>query len=455
VAVRSLTLGPRGAVTTLDDGSIVIADGQGRLGQTIEPPPCPVIGAADGKRGLLALCRDGTLLRRAGERWTGVGRAPAATGLAGWPELHVWGPSGLYREYGDGGWLRLVGGPVAAAAVSVDGLAWFDGSKVVVSDGRGSERPVTMPPGGVAHLALQDGDLWAVDGRGRLWRSGGGVLPWRDVVSPSVRVAAAAGDGARLLVIVNDGLLAAWTTDVCASPWEGGTGRRSGALQEPRGIAVSPAGWFVVADTRNYRVRWFDEDGACLDAWGQRGAGVGQFEDPAGVALADDGTLAVADTWNGRVQVLGPAAEPRVVAQGLYGPRAVVWWPDGRLFIAISASCSGDAAWTSRSSWRSSTPSRSGSPRPATGWRWRCRPARRSCFSTPTRGSGWARWRFRRGRPSGRPRRTWRRWPTAGSSPAWSPRVSCGWSTWRPGARRGSSRALTASPGSACCPTAR
>jgi sugar lactone lactonase YvrE len=81
-------------------------------------------------------------------------------------------------------------------------------------------------------------------------------------------------------------------------------------------------------------VQWFDQDGTCLDAWGQRGAGVGQFEDPAGVAVAGDGTLAVADTWNGRVQVLAPDGDVRVVAQGLYGPRSVLWWPDGRLFIA-------------------------------------------------------------------------------------------------------------------------
>ena len=81
-------------------------------------------------------------------------------------------------------------------------------------------------------------------------------------------------------------------------------------------------------------MQWFDRDGACLDRWGARGAGVGQLEDPAGVAVAADGTLAVADTWNGRIQLLSTDGTAAVVASGLYGPRGVLWWRDGRLFIA-------------------------------------------------------------------------------------------------------------------------
>jgi hypothetical protein len=234
-AVRSLTLGPRGAVVTVDDGSIAIADGAGQLGRTVKPPPCPVLGAVDGERGVRALCRDGRLYRREQGRWVDAGRAPATAGLAGSPEFHVWGFSGLYREVRDGGWIRLVPGPVTAAAPSTEGLAWFDGTTLVVSDRRGAERTVTPPSGGVAHLALLHGDVWALDDRGRLLRSGGGVLPWRGVLPPAVRAAAVAGDGTRLVVVLDDALLAAWQTETCASPWEPGAGDRRGGLQEPRG----------------------------------------------------------------------------------------------------------------------------------------------------------------------------------------------------------------------------
>jgi sugar lactone lactonase YvrE len=334
VKVRSFTLAKVGSVVTLDDGSITVADGDGRLGRTVEPPPCAVAGAASGGRGLLALCTDGRLFGHEGGRWTSAGRAPAAAGLAGWPESHVWGPGGLYREHADGRWIRLVTGPVTAAAVSADGLAWSDGVRLVISDRRGAERALAMPSHGISHLALHGGDLWAVDGRGRVLRSGGGLLPWREPLPPTLRAAALAGDGTRLIMVLDDGLLAAWRAEPCDSPWQAGTGDRPGALREPRGVAVAPAGWFVVADTRNYRVQWFDRDGACLDRWGQRGAGVGQFEDPAGVAVAGDGTLAVADTWNGRVQVLEPGGAALVAVQGLYGPRGVLWWHDDVLFIA-------------------------------------------------------------------------------------------------------------------------
>jgi sugar lactone lactonase YvrE len=50
--------------------------------------------------------------------------------------------------------------------------------------------------------------------------------------------------------------------------------------------------------------------------------------------LAADGTVAVADTWNGRVQLLLPDGTIRIVGDGLYGPRGVLWLPDGGLLVA-------------------------------------------------------------------------------------------------------------------------
>ena len=332
--VRALTLGRSGGVLTLADGSIVLADGDGRIGTRLAPPPCRAVGAVEGRRGPVALCADGRLLRHAEDGWSAAGRAPATGGLAGSPDLHVWGPGGLYRETDDERWIRLATGPVVHAAASADGLAWQDDTGIVISDRRGAERRLAAPAGGVAGLALHGGDLWALDHEGRALRSGGGLLPWRAALPESVRVAALAGDGARLVMALDDGLLAAWRVESCVPPWQAADGEGPGALREPRGLAASPAGWFAVADTRHYRVQWFDRDGVCLDRWGSRGAAVGQFEDAAGVAVAADGALAVADTWNGRVQVLSTDGTVAVVAARLYGPRGVLWWRDGRLFVA-------------------------------------------------------------------------------------------------------------------------
>jgi uncharacterized membrane protein len=113
-AVSALTLGPRGAVVTIDDGSIAIADSAGQLGRTVDPPPCPAIGV-EGERGC-ARCRDGRLYRREQQRWstpTGAGsrRAGRVARAAVWFQRPV-------PRRADGRWIRLVAGPVAAAAAS-------------------------------------------------------------------------------------------------------------------------------------------------------------------------------------------------------------------------------------------------------------------------------------------------------------------------------------------------
>jgi sugar lactone lactonase YvrE len=52
------------------------------------------------------------------------------------------------------------------------------------------------------------------------------------------------------------------------------------------------------------------------------------------VALAGDGSLAVADTWNGRIQVLRPNGVTEVSNTPLFGPRDLIWAPDGSLLVA-------------------------------------------------------------------------------------------------------------------------
>lgn len=160
------------------------------------------------------------------------------------------------------------------------------------------------------------------------------MLPWRQVFGDGDALAALGGGAGRLWLVFADGLIAESQREACASPWQAAGAGPSEGLDEPRGLAVSPAGWFVVADTQNNRLRWYTTQGVCLDEVGGEGAGVESYREPSGLALAADGSLAVADTWNGRVKIIRPDGTLEVFGEDLYGPRGVLWEPDGSLLVA-------------------------------------------------------------------------------------------------------------------------
>ena len=68
------------------------------------------------------------------------------------------------------------------------------------------------------------------------------------------------------------------------------------------GIAVSPQGIMVVADTNNHRILKLNTDGSLITKWGSYGNEIGQFNSPQGVALAPDGSVYVADTLHNCIQ---------------------------------------------------------------------------------------------------------------------------------------------------------
>jgi sugar lactone lactonase YvrE len=145
---------------------------------------------------------------------------------------------------------------------------------------------------------------------------------------------AIAGNRNSLWLIREDGLVIEPEQPPCPSPWTSHPAGREGSLREPRGLAVSPAGWFAVADTFNHRVVWYSDQGLCLDQIGSQGEAPGELREPSGVAVAGDGSLAVADTWNGRIQVLRPNGVTEVFGAPLFGPRDLKWAPDGSLLVA-------------------------------------------------------------------------------------------------------------------------
>jgi hypothetical protein len=143
-----------------------------------------------------------------------------------------------------------------------------------------------------------------------------------------------AGGPSALWMVRRDGVVIGTDAPDCGLPWQLSGEPVGSGLNEPRGIAVSPGGWFVVADTFNHRLVWYTDQGVCLDVFGTQGPAQGAFNEPSGVALSGDGRLAIADTWNGRVQILQPDGSIENVDDGLFGPRDLLWADDGSLLVA-------------------------------------------------------------------------------------------------------------------------
>ncbi len=329
--VRSLALDSSGALVTLPDGRVVALDLAGRQSVTVSTPPCDVISAARWRSEPWFLCSDGGVFRFDSRRFQPEGQLPDAAGLTAGDSVWAWGNGGVWRRDG-GEWRRVYSGPVTAAAAQTDWLAWSDGRTVLV--GRdGVPMPVAEALEGVRSLAWQNRSLVAVDDRG-VHRSGGSLLPWRPLLETAGEIATIAGHNHRLWLIRSDGLIIDSTDPRCPPPWQNEADASGAGLREPRGLAVSPQGWFAVADTQNHRIRWFSHQGICLDTVGAEGATPGTFNEPSGLALAGDGTLAVTDTWNGRIQLVRPDGSFETLGTNLFGPRAALWSDDGSLLVA-------------------------------------------------------------------------------------------------------------------------
>jgi YYY domain-containing protein len=333
--VRSLALDESGATAVLRDGSIVDLDLMAQEIAVLDPPPCsPTTAVARRGPERWTVCGDGGLWirREAGAPWTGAGRIEGAENLTAADEVWAWGGTGLWKHLGGTRWQQTSRAAVSAAAARGPGIAWSDGSTVWVGR-EGSEMQVHGSLEDIRALAWQGPVLWALDATG-LHKSAGAVLRWRRGFDGLESVAAAEGSSTRLWLVLDDGLILETSSLACTSPWQPADGTSLRGLDEPRGLGVSPDGWFVVADTQHHRLRWYSAQGLCMDTEGVEGSGPGEFLEPSGLALAADGTLAVADTWNGRVQLLLPDGTTKVLKNDYYGPRGLLWAPDGSLVVA-------------------------------------------------------------------------------------------------------------------------
>lgn len=112
-------------------------------------------------------------------------------------------------------------------------------------------------------------------------------------------------------------------------------------LNSPGGVAVTPDGSLLVADTYGQRIVHLDPSGKVLKRWASA------FSYPTDVALAVDGGFYVADGYNDRVQQFGPDGEfvrkwGGPFALNIFGPfkgwfataTSVAVGPDGDVFVA-------------------------------------------------------------------------------------------------------------------------
>jgi len=329
--VRGVALDDRGAFAVLRDGSLLELDAAGRATRVVGETPCSLVSVARRDGIAWAGCSDGRVWRIDGDPWRPLGAVSGPARLAAGDDLWAWNEQGMWRHEGGPHWRKVSDHPVVAAAARGGTVAATDGAAVWLSRAFTDGRRLASTLPGTRWLAWQGPVLWAVTG-GRALRSGGALLPWRPSFDGLEDVAALAGSDDRLWLVLDDGTIAQAGREPCAPPWL--TAGGESGLSQPRGIAASERGWFVVADTQHHRIRWYTQNGTCLDTFGAEGQLPGEFREPSGVALAEDGSVAVADTWNGRVQVLRADGTLQMVGDGMYGPRGVLWTPDGGLLVS-------------------------------------------------------------------------------------------------------------------------
>jgi uncharacterized protein (TIGR03663 family) len=123
----------------------------------------------------------------------------------------------------------------------------------------------------------------------------------------------------------------------------GGPGAGHGQFDQPAGLFVDADGNIWVADSRNGRIQKFDAEGNF--SGGIERSPTAQFNEPWSLAVDRDGTVYVADTWNHRILRFSPALNfvgtwgvpainPNPNEFELFGPRAIVFAPDGSLWVS-------------------------------------------------------------------------------------------------------------------------
>jgi hypothetical protein len=251
----------------------------------------------------------------------GIAPAPASAGLAR-----------MYTVGGEADVLRRVqvSPPHDGAAATAVNLGGID---------------VAVAAGGALVVAADD--VWRIGLDGRLWRlagtghrgfagDGGPARAARVsasgvAVTPEGEILIAESANHRVRMVWLDGTITTVAGSGPVTPDAGGFSGDGGPatsarLSSPRDVAALPDGGFLIADTGNHRIRRVWPDGTITTVAGStavdkpRGLGDGgpaiaaSLDTPSGVAVTPDGGFVIADTYNHRVGRVGPDGVIRTVA---------------------------------------------------------------------------------------------------------------------------------------------
>ncbi len=195
-------------------------------------------------------------------------------------------------------------------AIGVDGLRYIldtGNNRVVVLNSDGSFR---LAFGSTCFLGEgENGSCIDPDGDGPLEMGDGQFRePWGIAVDAAGTVFVADTWNGRIQAFDNEGnFLRKWgafsiVTEEIRDPY---------ALFGPRGLAVTPSGNLLVADTGNKRILEFSPVGEFIRQVGGGGIILGHFEEPVDVAIhPPTGNVLVSDAWNRRIQVLSAELIP-------------------------------------------------------------------------------------------------------------------------------------------------
>ncbi|XP_068606691.1 tripartite motif-containing protein 2 [Brachionichthys hirsutus] len=121
----------------------------------------------------------------------------------------------------------------------------------------------------------------------------------------------------------------------------GTKGRNKGEFTNLQGVAASPLGKVLIADSNNQCVQLFSNDGQFKSRFGIRGRTPGQLQRPTGVAVHPNGDVIIADYDNKWVSIFSSEGKfkSKIGSGKLMGPKGVSVDRNGHVIVVDNKSC--------------------------------------------------------------------------------------------------------------------